>query len=816
MKRVIAYVHSHWDREWYRDFQEFRLRLIEVFNKILNELESGDLPEFYFDAQTAALEDFLEIFPEKESVVKQLIKDKKLYIGPFYCSTDSFLTSSESMIRNIFLGIQKSESYGCHDFIGYLADTFGHSQSMPRIFKHFDIDKAALWRGVPDLPADINWEKIKTTNLIQGYFQDFLSLDVPMHKKAEFLKLYLDKISQKSSDIILLPIGADHLATPSSIKNQVSEINKLLSGYQIELSNPFNYFELINDNDRVDVYGEFLNNSKTFTLPGVYSSRIYLKQQNAKIQWYLSRISEPFQAINAFAFNKESRQNQIDYAYKTLAKNHAHDSIYGCSIDKVHQDMMPRFSDVESLANGVEKRCIRDLSSSADTLKILNLSNYNYSGLVRIKTDKSIAKKYNPSLISKTSGFSDDKLYNISQIPITEDYTKINEYLIDLKNIPAFSICEIKDENICNESSISASDRKIENANISLEIINGKFILVDKKKVKIYSDFIKVTDRADIGDSYNFGPLKGDSKLVAKLVSHKLLEANEKRAIMLLTLDINIPQNSLISGRNKKSKKHTIKIKAILENQAEFIAFEFSWINKSKDHILQVEFNTNQSICKTLSEDMLGIVEREFDPEFDIYSKIPAPRGVEINPNTAPMQRFVWANGVGVITKGLNEYEVSKNNLSVTILRSTGVISNPKNPSRGTPAGPPIETPDLQCLGEYNAEFAVCFVENAVNLFRHAEEYYVANCSFFSDINDLNVLKVDNKNILLYAIKLSGKDLLVRLYNLSAQTQLATIQSDLSYARIDELNAKEIKIAECTTKIIFEPNQIKTIRLVKK
>ena len=39
---------------------------------------------------------------------------------------------------------------------------------------------------------------------------------------------------------------------------------------------------------------------------------------------------------------------------------------------------------------------------------------------------------------------------------------------------------------------------------------------------------------------------------------------------------------------------------------------------------------------------------------------LPDRKGLEAWTNTAPMQRFVWANGFGVITKGLTEYEVSK------------------------------------------------------------------------------------------------------------------------------------------------------------
>jgi hypothetical protein len=66
-------------------------------------------------------------------------------------------------------------------------------------------------------------------------------------------------------------------------------------------------------------------------------------------------------------------------------------------------------------------------------------------------------------------------------------------------------------------------------------------------------------------------------------------------------------------------------------------------------------------------------------------------------------------NNIGIITKGLTQYEVYKNNLYIPILRATGVISNPQNPARTTPAGPPIETIKSQMLGKNIAEFYVFF-----------------------------------------------------------------------------------------------------------
>lgn len=750
MKKVIAYVHSHWDREWYREFEDFRLRLIEVFDEVLGALSKNEIPCFYFDGQTAALEDYLEIHPEKEQEIKKLLKAKKLRIGPFYCSADSFLSSGECLYRNLEIGINKSKEFGETEFLGYLSDTFGHSQAIPYLLKAFDIDKACLWRGLGDLKADLDWQGINVTYLIQGYFQDFLNQNWSIEQKAEALKKYLDKIALKSSDNILLPIGADHLGIAKKLNNQIKELNKIYKDYEIEIKTPFEYFEKITKRQKVE--GEFLNNKLNFILPGVYSSRIYLKQANANSQWLLTRVAEPLQAITHFYFNGKNKQNEIDYTFKTLIKNHAHDSIYGCSIDKVHDEVMQRFEKVDSVSNGVIKRTLRDLSSENGDLSIINLSNFDYSGTVKIKTEKKLPKWLNVKKIGSKKGFTDSKLYNTNEIPITEDYTNIYEYLVDVKNLPAFSITKLEEKHICKENYLKITPCSIENEHIKFEVKNGKVILADKKTKEVYKDFIVLTDRKDNGDSYNFGAVKGDKPFHIKLTKVKLKEANSHRAILNL-------------------KFNQFSLDVILYNQSETLEFEAKWNNKKKNHLLQIGFNLKEKITTTNSEDLFGTVQRSFNPDYDIYKELPAPRGIELKPNTAPMQRFVKTQNFALFTKGNCEYEINKNMLYLTLLRATGIISNPKNSTRGTPAGPPLETPKLQGLGENSAQFAISFENEELNLFKKADEFYSCTQPVFSNIENTKFIDIKDKSLLVYAIKTTKEGLLVRLFNNSERTK---------------------------------------------
>ncbi|MBO5947401.1 hypothetical protein J6Q66_01040 [bacterium] len=698
-KKVIAYPHIHFDREWYREFEEFRLRLIEIFDVIFEEFEKGELEKFFFDGQTSSIEDYLEIHPENLSKIKKLIAEKKLFVGPFYCLSDIFLVNGRCLEKNLELGIKQAKKWGYDgEFFAYLADTFGHSNSIATLLAKFNLDKAIIWRGVGNLPSEFIWNGIKTTNLLQGYFHDEFSQNLSYPQKAELIQKTLNKIAQDSYDTILLPIGADHLCPPRNLKSQIYEINKYLDGYEIEVGTPFDYFKLVENNYKQRVFGEFLDNSKTFILKGSYSCRTYIKQQNAYAQWLLTRFAEPLNSICKGSFEKE-----IEYAYKLLIQNHAHDSIYGCSTDEVDFEVQSRYKKVNQISKGIIERLLKN----SKTLSIANLSDFEYNGEIQIETSKSLPKWLNAQKIGTKRGFLNSKLYNVNEIPITEDFTTIKSYLVDVKSLAPQRFTELTKDYIETNPTLKITPQSLENQYISVNIIDGKINIKDKINNKIYENALCISDRTDLGDSYNFAPKVGEKPKLAEIIGIKIKEKGHIRSILEVLYKL---------GTNK------FKLDIILTNQSKTLNFELNYNNKKKNHLLQVVFNTPQNISKTLSEDTFGEIEREIDVDYNIENFMPAPRGIELKINTFPMQRYVSANGFGLISKGLQEYECHKNALNLTLLRAIGIISNPKNPARGTPAGPPLKYDGMQCLGKNKYEFALTF--DVENIKQNADKFY--------------------------------------------------------------------------------------------
>ena len=604
---------------------------MRVFDNVLEMLEEGSIPCFYFDGQVAALLDYLEMRPEKEKLVRRLIKKKKLFIGPFYCLVDEFLTDRACFEKNLELGLKISKDFGCEDFIGYLADTFGHSKNIPQIFKKFGIDKCIVWRGCGDIPAEFTFNGIDTVNLIRGYYMDIFSSPISIDEKAVWLKGNLDKIAEKSSNTLLLPIGADHLGVEKNIAEQISEINKRLDDYEIVLGSPFDYFDAVKDNFKQFIWkDELRDNSKTFILSGCYSARTKLKQMNVESSYKLA-LADKYQQHHGAKYN-----NAIEYAYKMLLKNLAHDGICGCSTDAVHRENMIRYEKIQQVADTI----IKELKFEHP--QTVNFSDYN--GVVEFESPEILP---DTQVIETRYGFEDSLLFDTQRIPVTEDYKPIYKQLKELS---------------VSDDTLEAGNNFIKNSHITLTVENN----------------------------YNFGAVEDDIPEVAEITGTELVTEGKLRVGLLI-------------------KTTFFNVVAYLNKNSGLINFKIEWNNELRNRLWQVKFNLAAPVYETYSEDMNSVICRKFNPEYNMREHLPKVRGIEVKTNFAPMQRYVGVQDFGIITKGLTEYEVSGNSLIVTLLRSTGVISNPKNPSRSTPAGPPIIVDEAQQSGENTAEFSVGF-----------------------------------------------------------------------------------------------------------
>jgi len=239
--------HTHWDREWYQTFQQFRIRLIDLINNLIDILEKDEtFSDFTLDGQTIVLEDYLEVHPERREVLKKYITEGRIHVGPWYILPDEFLVSAESMVRNLLLGHKIASEFGRVMKVGYIPDPFGHITQMPQILRGFGIDNIIFWRGIEYNQTQGNefiWHgpdgtELFAVHLPQAGYGNAQNLPEDVEKTYQVIKGAIDDLlSRETSKSLLLLNGSDHLEAQPYIPRLVKELNKRFTDIEIKQGN---------------------------------------------------------------------------------------------------------------------------------------------------------------------------------------------------------------------------------------------------------------------------------------------------------------------------------------------------------------------------------------------------------------------------------------------------------------------------------------------------------------------------------------------------------------------------------------------------
>lgn len=440
MKTIHLISHTHWDREWYRTFQQFRLRLVHLVDGLLDILASDrDYKHFMLDGQTIVLDDYLLMRPEAESTLTRLIRSGRVLIGPWHILPDMFLVSPEAHIRNLLAGDRKARRFGPKMNIGYMPDSFGHIGQMPQILQGFGIDNACLWRGVPpspdvgrgaggegdDQPTEFWWQSPDGTRVLMLYLRDSYSNGASLNASnpaqfTEQIQQAADSLLPHSTTARLTPntphllvmFGTDHMEPPAETSKAVKAANKHLKEYRVVHSTLPKYLaavksKIVNRKSEIPtVIGELRSSKRAHLLPGVLSTRMWIKQRNHASENLLEKWAEPFSTFASLQVGMLKHSNLTTFkpanilrqAWLLLLQNHPHDSICGCSIDQVHDEMKPRFDQVDQIGEEITRQSLEILAGAVNSDQLPALSNVEGSAI----SVQSAIVVFNPLSVKRT------------------------------------------------------------------------------------------------------------------------------------------------------------------------------------------------------------------------------------------------------------------------------------------------------------------------------------------------------------------------------------------------------------------------------
>ncbi len=797
--RAYVVSHTHWDREWYLPFDRFRVRLVDVVRRALHSLEHDpDFHHFLLDGQSVLLEDYFEIHPEDRPRVSRLVQQGALAIGPWYVLPDEFLVSGEALVRNLVVGDRVARQVGPPQKVGYLPDSFGHIAQMPQLLRLAGIDTFVFTRGTSDEIDELGWEfewqapdgsVVTAVNQCDGYCAAAgLGFDVmseasteraidPARAAARVGALFERMRPLAQGDLCLLSNGCDHDPPQQQMGDVLTALRQAFPKTEFVHASLSEYLEAVKAEGiaRRQYRGEFLGGKRQFILPGVWSARMYLKQANDATQSLLTGVVEPLAAYTHFLGAREYPGAFIESAWKSLLKNHPHDSICGCSVDPVHQAMVTRFDSVQHTGDQLVRDHLRALAprvaatpdGDAETilalfnplpfrrtevierLVVLSHSSEPREGWELVDGDgravpfalvryDRVARFWGTDFVGEWQGHRQLEAFEHAVESLggrvtagIEDGGGDTYYQLHIlaSDLPAVGHASYRLQHSSGtrreveQGSVRAGGDWAENDMVRVQLHpDGTFDLHDKAGGLSYQGLNRLVDEADVGDEYDFSPSavpeiltsEGLTGRISLVVESPWLARLELRAVW------NLPE-SILPDRATRSPTvadNAICLRLTIRHGSPTVEVDLIIDSRVRDHRMRAAFPTGIVSDTVLSDGHFMLSDRPLvQPE--------KPEWVQPPGGTWPQQDFSLiqdgAKGLVVFNRGLPEIQATPDaagavTLWLTLLRAVGWLSRDDFATRKhANAGPMVPTPEAQCLGPQHFRYAVApFTNTAV------------------------------------------------------------------------------------------------------
>jgi mannosylglycerate hydrolase len=390
-RRIAIVPHTHWDREWYKSYQDFRLNLVQLIDTLIPLLESdASYPYFMLDGQMAVVDDYLEVRPEAEERLRALAAAGRVSMGPWYILMDEFLSSGETMVRNMQMGIRRGAAFGGVMNVGYLPDMFGHIAQMPQILRLAGFRHTVVWRGVPSQVTKnaFDWEAPDGSTVRAEYLPVGYGNGAALPDDAKALirrtKDNIDEVASFLIDDVLIMNGSDHLMPQPQLGRVVAEANDLQEELHFEVTSLSHYLAHATREGLERVRGELRSGSRSNMLMGVTSNRVDVKRNGGVAERELERRAEPLAAL--FQPPASYPERLLEMAWREMVRNSAHDSICACSVDDVVDAVLHRYAEARAIAAGLADRAVKAFTRSLvdPGPYVLNPSARSRAGLVEL------------------------------------------------------------------------------------------------------------------------------------------------------------------------------------------------------------------------------------------------------------------------------------------------------------------------------------------------------------------------------------------------------------------------------------------------
>lgn len=752
MKKTAHCIHhTHWDLIWYFTAQDATVQLCYNMKEMLEGFRSGRITDFFFDGQSAPMDEYRKLHPEDEAYIRTLVTDKKLVIGPFHSQLDCFICNGESVINNLRLGMQSAENLGYVSRVAYLPDSFGHSWDFPKIFHQFGIKDFVITRGVGDdykLGSEFymksnDGSELLVCTMIAGYgygcyaFRNGTLFDESAldYNKISVQSLIDRLLSYSTLDHeFVFPLGFDQNPAMLDIPKRIAEYNAQQTDIAF-VSTTWQDFC-----NRVREHGHNLkcHEHELFSTQyhrvhrSIFSARADIKALQDACERKITYGLQPLMSM-LDAQGIPYDHGLIDEIWNRLLRCQTHSSatLTDETNDYIQQETQNAYNLITSQTVFLMKLLSLSVQKKEDGYPLLVCNTLPYTRTQTLHTTVQTGKpdfrilldgKELPytraGTVKKNCGVLRKDIRDMDP----KGYFYETEIILQIDHMKGFSYRTLYIQDI-DQPSVSyelAQVPYIENNRFRIHKDEEGVHIFDYRSHREHRSAIYLEESGDEGDSFDYSPPEYDW-ILTDYFEHAEVSCvqNMTYSCMTLTGTMEIPQNL----KNRKDRirnsgmRYKIKLELIDKNN---IRISGTIDNHATDHRVRLVFTGQAPHTYSLAGTQYSYIKRESTPaalktwKADGWFEEPSP--------TWPLLNYVSVEDdevMTVMTKSSKEYELideGNKDIAVVLFRSYGAMGYPDLHRRpGRPSGLDymiFQTPKCQMLKENSFDLALTWYES--------------------------------------------------------------------------------------------------------
>jgi len=622
------------------------------------------------------------------------------------------------------------------------------------------VDRSAFWWQAPD------GSTVRAEYLLVGYGNGAATPDegAALVRRLDAFAAEVGRFDLDPEAPILWMNGTDHQAPQPWLGRVLADANARQDRFHFVVSSLPEYLAKAPAEGLPSWQGELRSGARANLLMGVGSNRVDIKVAAARTERALERVAEPLCAL--WLPPGRWPGAELRAAWANVIRNSAHDSICACSHDLVGSAVQHRYDQARTIAEGLRRRA---LNAAADVMPVagpvvVNPSARARSGVVEVTVlghgpvaGGQIVEQV-PAAVKVVTGTGTDLATMLGQLAadgfrpnegdeielaagddgvvlrfvtgparrmapagasiLAEAWAQAGAHhgdpltvraerrdwrraLVHAQDVPGFGWAAWEPAPLSVPAVVVAGPATLSNGMISITVdpVDGSWSITPQRG-RAHTGLGRLVDDGDAGDTYNYSPPAADRVVDRpERVSIEVVEAGPVRGMLRITSSYLWPKRLAGDGRVGEQE---VEVTTDLELRVaeEVVRVTTAFDNRCRDHRVRAWFRLPAVAEGSRAECAFATVERGLEAEGGPHEHaLP----------TFPSRRFVSAGGLTVFHEGLLEYEVVAGGtaLAVTVLRATGILSQPVMAYRDNAAGPalPLEGPQMQ--GPLSVRYAV-------------------------------------------------------------------------------------------------------------